>query len=607
MTLPPSQSPLSHDVSSDNAQDTDRALSQVIGYSLLIGIVFLAISSIAAGGGYGALQDLQQEPREQNAQQSMAQFASEASAVGHGRAQRREVSIGPRSPATRRVEPSQGTLKIKVNPEDGPQRTVFESELGRVVYDTGDTQVAYQGGGVWQSVGDSSVMLSEPNFYYRGTGSASETLTLSLVSLTGPDRVVGQDVTISDANTSQDAYTVGGNGSALVGSQVYVVVESEYSDAWADYLSERTPAAVTQTGNTVNATIRYEADTLSPAQGLKTTARTSLTLDNGEVFRVDSYHSGAKTVNGEGDVFFAGDVQIKSDVSEFTTFGEFNARSIDVKSNAESKVNTFGRNEHGGISETTQISGKISDVTQTVYNRNVQANGTTISSVDIDGGSEIVSQPAVINGDVSVSSSGTFLIESDGGSGPMTVKINGAMKAGETSTIKVDASNRDVDIYATGLTLDSGDIEVVGNNDVRLIVNGDTSITDNSDVTATGPASLQTFISGDTAIKSGSTVKAANKESTDMWMFVDGSFQTDSDSPMELTGVFYAPGSDVDLDATMTVNGALVTGGLDFDDQPLRINYDAALEDADPFGDTPDGEVAYVIYIHASEQPVRVS
>lgn len=583
----------------------ERGAAETVGYALLIGIVILTVGMIGLGGGLESLANLQEQPKISNAQQSMAQFAAETSAVGHGSATSRQVQIAPRSRAVRRANPDAGQLRIIVNKTGEPEKTVFNVSLGSVTYEVGDEEIAYQGGGIWQTAGNTSVMISEPNIYYRSGGGSAETLTLSLITIEkGPDRI-GEQVTISKSNSSGDSYTVGGDAEALLEAEVRIEIESEYNDAWANYFRTRTPARVNQSGGVVTAKVREQQTPVTAQQGLTTIGTGTTTLDNGERILIDAYSSDGNPVGNDGDLYFAGDLSVGENIDELTALGELKARNIDIAPAAEDSVNTIGRTEHSDSTTGLSTEAEIEQINQEFSNLNLKNNAKNTGGIKADGTTKVISEDTYADGDITATNGGQVTITTDVNESNINAEATGDIIIKENSDLIIDTTAGDVVLRATELKVFGGsEVRVIGSNNVEILTEYMT-VKGGSRYEVGSLAKSSNYISDDLRVESGSTLESNNGEADRLWLYAQDNIAVDSNDEVVITGVIYAPDASTDIQSDMTLNGALVTGSLQISNSYLQLNYDTELRNTQPFSQRKE-VLASVVYLHASEEKVEI-
>lgn len=123
-------------------------------------------------------------------------------------------------------------------------REIFNKSLGTIRYIARGGEVAYQDGGVWRSDGrGGSVMLSPPDFDYNGV-----TLTLPVMRIDGSGSMgaSGNTKVLLCVNSTDPeiVYPLEGLGGNPVpqGHAINITIKSDYYQAWADYINERTRA-----------------------------------------------------------------------------------------------------------------------------------------------------------------------------------------------------------------------------------------------------------------------------------------------------------------------------------------------------------------------------
>src|SRR6056297_2524181 len=146
-----------------------RAVSPVMGLVLLLGITAIAATGVFLAGMTLA-ESTQSTAVDEQAEQSMAQFAESADQIAAGEARTADFAIRGSNLADVRGMPSAGQINVTVtNRTTGTQLFTVEKPLGAIVYEAEDgTEIAYQGGGVWRRSPDGPAQLvRSPEFHYR--------------------------------------------------------------------------------------------------------------------------------------------------------------------------------------------------------------------------------------------------------------------------------------------------------------------------------------------------------------------------------------------------------------------------------------------------------
>ena len=166
-----------------------RAQTSVIGIVLIIGLTLAAASAVVIFGS-GAIDDGRQQSRIGQAEQAMTQFDSRTAQVALGDSDVQTIRMG-QGQGTYRVNESAGRIKLYHEDWDGSNTSsdehIYEADLGAVLYESGDTTIAYQGGGVWRRDDDGgATMVSPPELHNR-----KATLTLPVVRVRGSGSASG--------------------------------------------------------------------------------------------------------------------------------------------------------------------------------------------------------------------------------------------------------------------------------------------------------------------------------------------------------------------------------------------------------------------------------
>ena len=165
---------------------TSRAQSSNIGLVLLLALTITSAGVVVAIGGT-ALTDVQQEASNDRASHAMTLLDARAAVVGLGEGSVQTVRLGRSNDGQYTAESESGWLRIRHTNYTGTStEEVYNASLGSVSYRSGDTTIAYQGGGVWRHRNGGTTMVSPPEFHYRGT-----TLTLPVLRIRSDDAASG--------------------------------------------------------------------------------------------------------------------------------------------------------------------------------------------------------------------------------------------------------------------------------------------------------------------------------------------------------------------------------------------------------------------------------
>lgn len=233
----------------ETGEDRDRGQSEVIGTVLLIGIVLLG-STVAVVFGAVGIKATQDNAQNSGVEHAMTQFDSQAAMVALGNSGSQSMRLSSSEDGTYTVRPDAGWVNITHHNHsgNGDTKTLVNTTLGALVYETDDSTITYQGGGVWRGSENESTMISPPEFHYRGS-----TLTLPIISVNGTDSFAGSgraSVSVEDRsrrifpNASEPSYGNQSYRNPIDSGNVTVTIHSDSYVAWAEYLEQRTEGSV---------------------------------------------------------------------------------------------------------------------------------------------------------------------------------------------------------------------------------------------------------------------------------------------------------------------------------------------------------------------------
>ena len=231
-----------------------RAVSETVGFVLLVGLVLFGATATVAVGSL-AVGDSQNAADLQRAESAMTQFDSKASMVALGDSERQTIRFG-NGDGDLTVDETAGHMEVwhlNHTGEDDNER-IYSGALGTVTYersDATDTTIAYQGGGVWHMRDGYARMVSPPEFHYRGS-----TLTLPIVQVTGDTAAAGsRNVRVEKRGMTRhyptaERYEVDNAPyrNPVTNGTVVVVLESEYHEAWESFFRTRTSGEILEPG-----------------------------------------------------------------------------------------------------------------------------------------------------------------------------------------------------------------------------------------------------------------------------------------------------------------------------------------------------------------------
>jgi hypothetical protein len=209
----------------------DRAISELIGMVLLIGLVLLGSTTIVVLGA-GALSDAQEQTQTEAAEDHLQKLDSELSTLaasdGLPRAEFDATSSVARD---YRIE-REGSLNVTV---DGNATCSFQQPFSTVVHqDSQGRTVGYEAGGVWRAGLDGSTTVTTPDVTFQ-----DGTLDVRLVNLTG---TVDQTTNVAQLNVtrtqnrSQRFTNALKQGRCVRPDNLTIWVNTRFQLGWANYL-----------------------------------------------------------------------------------------------------------------------------------------------------------------------------------------------------------------------------------------------------------------------------------------------------------------------------------------------------------------------------------
>lgn len=265
--------------------DRRRAQVHVLGFVLLLGIVATGSIAIVLLGTAG-LDAYETAAEVESAEGALVEFAhaAETATIAGDPV---PVSVGAFDRGTVETRGDAGQIRVLHETDSGTEE-LHSEPLGTLRYVDGDTEIAYQGGGVWRSDGNGSVPVSSPALEYR-----EGTLTFSIAQLADTEtrgNSFSGSVRQSDSATTldlrEDDPTVprGGTG------DVRIQIESAHCDGWEQEIDATIPGSLTERCSEGN-TDRVEFELTVPP--------TVDTVDSAVVAHEIDVHPNAPQIDGD--------------------------------------------------------------------------------------------------------------------------------------------------------------------------------------------------------------------------------------------------------------------------------------------------------------------
>ena len=564
---------------------SSRAQSETIGVVLLLAMTIVGAGAVVTLGSV-AVDDVRLGATTGSAEQGMTQFDSKASLVAHGESESQTVRLGGADDAQRTVDSSQGWLNVSViNATDGSVETVImNASLGAATYRKDGETVAYQGGGVWRKTGsgNESVMLSAPEFHYRGS-----TVTMPLV-LVRSDGTLGERARIDSAGPTQGQYPNETRGlqNPLGANKVVVTIHSEYYQAWGQFISQRTGGEVTiydQNQTVVVDLVSPAALPSSIGSALSSSAagdEIDMQGSGSSPARIDSYNSSngsySATWTDNGTLLTAGNVEMagNSEVLGHVRSGG----AVSMSGNSEvtrtvewtSGFSATGASAYGGDQKIDGV--EAADTEEQLVDNKLGEIGTTNDNA---GTSAVESKQLNFTSDSVTLTDGEYYLDG------------------------IDAESGEEIVLETGT---SDEIEIAVENSVQL---------DDAKISVQGNGTVRFYVGDDIQIKDGSNVTVPEQRSTGLWVYGDPgdssiTIEGDNSDDTRFVGVIYVPSND-DGDVSIKhaeVYGAVAGGDMDIQNG-ATVHYDSALQARNPL--PPDASPLRITYLHVSTTKIEVT
>ena len=568
----------------------ERGQSEVLGVVLLIGITVIGTVGLVAFGST-AISDTERFVDSQSASHTMGQMSSQTSEVALGDSESQTVELPRGDGAGQSQVVDDGWIKMELvnQTTEETDEVLLNESLGAVVYENDGESVAYQGGGVWKKSGNSSEVVSPPEFHYRGN-----TLTVPVIQVDGDEHLTG-DATVRDNGSEQLLPNEDHTNPFVDGNQrIDVTIQSEYYDAWHDYFDTRADGipSVDHDNKTVTLSLVAETEEQTVDAGMGATdAGENLVFEGmGADPVADSYNSSVKPYDehdyderDNGKIIAAGDVEgnpsaeIRGDV---IAGGEVRGAGGGGGGGGGGGPGNNPGGGGGGGGQGPVVTGEIhenadidaeSPVDQYINSTNIRIAGdndndpnviTADDELDFDTHDEIrLDAGDYYLENLIVPSGNTLLLEPSGEN--VTIAVNGFVDVG--GEIRVEGGEGRAEIFVQGEETTGGD---------HLYVNGEITV--------------------------------EGQEAPRMWLYGPRYFSGTLDDNAMYQGVIYAPSgmgttSKLNADGSQgnpsRVYGGVVTGTATFHTGAM-FHYDEALEGEQAV--PPDATVIVVNHIHVT-------
>jgi Mg-chelatase subunit ChlD len=271
--------------------DDERAVSEVVGYVLLVGMVSAGLVVVTLAGS-AAIDTIQGQSEDETARLSLDGVDARLSSLSSETVWSTQIGFrgGSGASVTLADNSSAGQIRVAVNGGVCEARV----PLSTLRYERDDESLAYQAGGIFRANAEGSAVVSPPDVTFE-----DGTLDLTVVNLTGT--VEGDRATIRKrANFSANQSLVverslfEGDPSCKRPKQVSLTVTSEFYRAWGSYFEAQSDGDVTVYDANTSARVVLDRDELP--ESVNDAKNNVVDLQNSSVATVD-YGEGTITVD----------------------------------------------------------------------------------------------------------------------------------------------------------------------------------------------------------------------------------------------------------------------------------------------------------------------
>ncbi|MEA1944547.1 MAG: hypothetical protein U9N07_04330 [Euryarchaeota archaeon] len=223
-----------------NFFQSDRAVSEVIGYALVFGIIVTAIGLIYVAG-LPALQSSKDTTQFKSVEQGFMILRTDLLKVALDQSPVRTTKLGTAEGGSLSSDPSACKLSLKIFESTNP---VFDDtiELGNIEFASRIGSISCENGAVVTKYPSGSIMTSKPRMF---NSTDQGNIMFSLVKINDSFSSVGGGIariTISNPRFNESIFST---PEVYRNGKLKIKVDSEYADAWERFLEDEFDTAFT--------------------------------------------------------------------------------------------------------------------------------------------------------------------------------------------------------------------------------------------------------------------------------------------------------------------------------------------------------------------------
>lgn len=575
-----------------------RGQSEVLGVVLLLGITILGVGALVVIGG-SAITGIQEQATLEEAELSFSNFDSRASrvALGQSPVQKLDLGVGQETGSGTLAARDGGWIRITVtNTSTGNSTPIMNRTLGSVVYESGETTIAYQSGGVWKQTGGDTTMVSPPEFHYR-----DGTLTMPVVTVDS-DSTLDDELVVRSNDASKQEFPNENTTNPLMRKRIDITIKSQFYEGWGSYFEQRTDGGTKYDHDAGTVTIsllnpgepnRIDAGMIIRGGGGK------FRIQSGKNSVIDGYNSSAISPNlGPDSPPEAGgnaDIRTDKDIR------------FDGQAQVSGNLTTSGSISFKGNPNRYRIEGNLRYGTGSVSEGSCEDYVGGTCSDDVGDADLPESIDTEIQGTIT-----NLRSSADTNDNPCFTENNAVTfdDADCGSTVELDAG----DYYTRqNLQVSNGEKLVLNTTDgeIRIGVDNDQSIQfQGANVTVVGDGTVRIFGTKEYRIEGSNTI-VWNRgwDANQLWLYCSMDCQVFVQNNPTFNGVVYAPSApggnaQVRINGGNTeVYGAIVGGGQTELKSNADIHFDRSLRYSRPFEQRTAPSIAY---LHISVNSIEV-
>jgi hypothetical protein len=378
----------------------ERGASSVLAVALMMGFVAAAAVSLFVVGS-ATVAETTETTQERQIETAFQELDKDVSSVAFKREAYRETEFAIQSETAAFRQTDAGRITVSA---DGTE--IVNQSIGALVYETDDTTIAYQAGGVWRGTGEDARLESSPPVNYR-----DGSLTFPIPALTGDETVTSGTLGLKKVETQAPINDQG----YIEGELVTLEITSEYYMGWAEYFR-------TQTND-----VAVSVDHSPPGPTGTVTVKLGRPVANG------NFQNGVMATGG-GVTLDNGNAEVNGDVSATGEITD-NTDGIDGETNEDIESDLYELDE--------AIDRKVEKAEDVVSN----GSDDSIESLDVESASNPVTAGTYYDDDgIDLDDDVTF----DVSSGNVTLIVDGDLEIEGDLDVTGTSSGHAVRIYSTG-------------------------------------------------------------------------------------------------------------------------------------------------------------